>query len=94
MEEVEVILRGRGYFEIEGNTVDAGPGDIIWYYPGQTAVITSHETDPYQCMVFRFEIASPPLLRVPNRTHWYDLAECEQFCREAEAYFHSNQPVE
>lgn len=83
IEEIEVIVSGRGYFEVNGQVVDAGPGSSLWYQTDDTVIVTSHESDPYETVVFRFDVTRPPALRPPMYSRWADVAECARFCRRA-----------
>jgi AraC-like DNA-binding protein len=83
LEEIEVIVNGHGYFELNGQVVDAGPGSSLWYQTDDIVIVTSHETDPYETIVFRFEVTGPPAAKPPMHTTWADVAECAHFCRRA-----------
>ena len=83
LEEIEVIVKGRGYFEAGGAVVDAGPGSSLWYLPGDTVIVTAHETDPYETIVFRFDVTGRPPETPPPYSEWIDPAECDRFCRRA-----------
>lgn len=91
IEEIEVIVKGRGYFQVEGGIVDAGPGSSLWYLPGDVVVVTSHEADPYETIVFRFEVSGHPPERPPPYSEWTDSAECGRFCRRALELFMRKQ---
>ncbi len=87
IEEIEVIVKGRGYFEVKGEAMDVGPGSSLWYLPGDVVRVTAHESDPYETVVFRFEVSGKPSEAPPPLSGWSDIAECERFCRRALALF-------
>jgi AraC-like DNA-binding protein len=87
IEEIEAIVAGRGYFEVGGRVVDAGPGSLLWYQPGDTVIATSHETDPYETIVFRFAVTRRARVAPPAYSTWADPAECARFCRRARELF-------
>jgi AraC-like DNA-binding protein len=90
IEEIEVIVSGRGYFELaDGSTVDAGPGSNLWYCPGDIVGVTSHEKEPYETIVFRFKIHSRPISPLPRYTQWQSVGECNRFSRAALALYKS-----
>lgn len=83
IEEIEVIVSGHGYFEVNGRVVDAGPGSNLWYQTGDKVIVTSHAADPYETIVFRFEVKQPATPAPPGCTTWSDTGECARFCRRA-----------
>lgn len=83
IEEIEVIVSGRGYFDVKGKIVDAGPGSSLWYQPGDCVMVTAHEKDPYETIVFRFEVTARSPLAPPPYSTWADAGECARFCRRA-----------
>lgn len=91
IEEIEVIVRGRGYFELGGKVVDVGPGSSVWYLPGDMVVVTAHESEPYQTVVFRFEVDGRPLETPPPHSEWTDPVECDRFCLRALELYHMKE---
>lgn len=81
-EEVEVIVAGRGYFIDDGRSVDVGPGGMVWYYPGDVVEVTSHESEPYNTIVFEFTADGEPECRRPMASCWTNAVECASFCRQ------------
>jgi len=93
IEEIEVIVRGRGYFELGGRVVDLGPGSNVWYAPGTVVAVTAHESDPYETIVFRFEVTGPSSDPPPPYTRWASAGECSQFCRHVLALYNRGQAL-
>lgn len=90
-EEIEVIISGRGSFVDNHVRVDVGPGGILWYAPGDSIEVDSHEHEPYSVIVFVFEIGQTPKLHRPQISHWRNVKECIQFCLEVYREFQSKQ---
>lgn len=90
-EEIEVIISGSGAFGDAGRYRPVGPGDILWFHPGDTIEARSDATAPYVCIVFRF---TPPMLdsraplRPPRITRWQDPEEGRRFCQQMLTRFH------
>lgn len=83
IEEIEVIVAGRGHFRVEGRPVDAGPGSLLWYCPDDIVAVTAHDRDPYETIVFRFGVTAKPGWGPPPFSRWADAGDCARFCRRA-----------
>ncbi len=81
IEEIEVIVSGRGYFEVAGEVIDAGPGSSLWYQPGDKVIVTAHESDPYETIVFHFSVTRRPDIVPPSYSTWAETGDCVRFCR-------------
>lgn len=94
VEEIEVIVSGRGYFEVNNQVIDAGPGSNLWYCPGDTVIVTSHEEDPYETIVFRFRVSGLPSSRPAPYTRWRSPTQCTEFCRHVLALHREHGPAD
>ena len=81
IEEIEVIVSGRGYFEAAGKVVDAGPGSSLWYQPGDKVIVTAHESDPYETIVFHFSVTRRPDIVPPSYSTWAETGDGVRFCQ-------------
>ncbi len=93
-EEVEILVCGAGWFDVEGAPTLATTGSMLWFQPGEVIRAKSDPTEPYVCVVFTFPTPAAPLpLAVPARlTRWADAAEAVRFATEALERFHLQMP--
>ncbi len=90
VEEVEIMMRGRGAFEHNGEFVDIHAGSIVWFYPGDIVEAITAKENPYVTIVFRFAVTgSEPAVMRPRFTQWEDLAQCRRFCFDMLKRFHA-----
>ena len=85
-EKIEVVLKGRAKALVDEEWVPVRPGSIIWHQPGDWTLRHPDPKDPYHCMAFSFEGKGPPILK--RLSHWDQLEECDQFCRQHLSDFH------
>jgi len=91
VEEIEVVLAGRGRFRMRDGDADAGPGSALWFLPGEAVEVWADAATPYECVVFRFNVSARPAVVLPGLSAWADPVECDRFCRGALALFRSGQ---
>ena len=80
LEEVEVIVAGRGRFLVDGAFVEVGPGGMLWYYPGDIVEVTSHQAEPYNTIVFVFRTNGERQHERQTLERWRSPVECAAFC--------------
>ena len=83
IEEIEVIVAGRGIGEFDGQPFKVGPANNIWYHPGDTVIASSDKSDPYEAIVFRFGVSKPTNFKPNLITSWQSITQCTEFCHEA-----------
>jgi AraC-like DNA-binding protein len=88
-EKIEIVLKGRAKALVEDVWVSVRPGSIIWHQEGDLTLRHPDPEDPYHCMAFSFEGFHPK----PERrlSHWEQLEECDQFCRQHLSDFHQGR---
>ncbi len=87
IEEVSVIVAGRGRFCVDGKPFEANPGTMIWYHPGTTMQVNADVEEPYDAIVFRFRVNGKAEEIAPVFSSWIDIIDCERFCRRARKLF-------
>ncbi len=92
-EEIELIVAGRGRFEVApGEWRDAGPGSMVWYRSGDVVEAESDPEEPYECYVFNFSpsgLFPPP----PKLSEWTHPDECRGFCEQAMALYRAGDAI-
>lgn len=82
VEEVEVIVAGRGTFLVAGDWVEVGPGSMLWFRPGDPVEVTSHSREPYNTVVFVFAAEGDETRLRPILSAWRDTLACAVWCAE------------
>jgi len=90
LDEVEIMISGGGWFEVEGNRQDVSPGTMLWFHSGEPLSAESDATEPYACIVFQFK---PSTLPPPQGfTQWASADEAIHFATGAMERFHPKMP--
>lgn len=53
-ELVELVLRGRVHFHLDGHNRTLGCGALFWHLPGEDSIHLADPEDPYACLAVRF----------------------------------------
>lgn len=94
---IEIVLSGFGYYvlppqssrsTVSPRTVRVGAGAILWHVAGGSTLIDPDTSDPYACMVFRYQVKQGTRDVGPLRSQWTNLAECTAFCWETLGEYH------
>jgi AraC-like DNA-binding protein len=93
IEEVEVIVAGKGRFTLRGQAVDVGVGGSLWYYAGEEVEVTSDSLKPHHAIVFRFLVSQQPEDRCQTYSLWKNISNEITFCRQMhEVYVSRSYP--
>lgn len=79
-EEIEVITSGKGVFYMNGKTVKARPGSMIWLYGNEYVEARADEQHPYGTYLFRYASLKQATDRMPFHSVWEDISGCTKFC--------------
>lgn len=91
-QEVEVITGGRGYFDLEGQVLQATMGSVLWHLPGERTIYKSDREHPYECLVFVFAYAPGSPRPAPRFSRWSSAGACRDFSEEILKHFHGENP--
>ena len=87
-EGVELIIKGRSRFQLDGRTHELGVGAQIWHQPGEQTIHHVEADDPYHTAVVMFATTRPATVRPPRLITWVDPDEALAFAAEALAVYH------
>jgi AraC-like DNA-binding protein len=87
MQEIEVILSGKGHFKSpDGEWLPVFAGSMLWFQHGDNVEARADAEDPYLTCVFRLT-EMPHFEHHSRLTVWRNPQECRPFCERALAAF-------
>ncbi|MEM9159214.1 MAG: helix-turn-helix transcriptional regulator [Verrucomicrobiota bacterium] len=82
-EAVELVTRGRGWIEHEGEWLEVRPGALLWHREGDRTIAKSDPEDPYSCLSVRMRGDRFEGRRLPRVSIWPDREAVEELTEES-----------
>ncbi len=89
IEEVEIVTGGRGRFINGDETIEVGPGDMLWYSSGELVEAEGDSSDPYRVCVIRFSVSRRPAEKAPFFSRWKVPDDAVEFCQSIQDLWNS-----
>ncbi|TVR09171.1 MAG: AraC family transcriptional regulator [Planctomycetota bacterium] len=87
-EEIEIVLGGRGSYNLDGQLFPLEAGSMLWHRAGEKTIEHSDAQDPYRCLVIGFRVSGHSTTRQPHLSAWRNAAAAVSFAEELFAAFH------
>ncbi|WP_270166824.1 AraC family transcriptional regulator [Paenibacillus sp. SYP-B4298] len=89
-QDVELFIKGRGFFELEQQVLEVTEGSVLWHQSGDTTIYKTDVEQPYACIVVAFrDDGAPP---VPRASQWLDRATYQEFIDQILTEYYSQSP--